>query len=280
MKTVVVTLLLICVVAMTGCASLLEMIAKPSASIDGVRLDGISLEKLNLVFDVNVTNPYSFAIPMTNLDYTLASEGAQFLDGKADLAGTSIPAHGSKTVPVPVAITFANLLTLLQKVKPGDVVPYESKLKLWLDVPGAGPLGLPLNYSGKMPVPAIPEIELSEVKWDKLGFDNVGGVLHIRVKNLNKFPIDLSKLTYGLKLANTQVAQSGFEQAVKFAEGQENVLEIPIAINPKNFGLAFFNMLRGSDSSYELGGTMALDTQFGKIDIPFNRTGKTVFKRD
>ena len=280
MKRIAFILLLIGVVAMTGCESLLKMMAKPGASIDGVSLDGISLEKLNLVFDVNVTNPYSFDIPLTNLDYTLASDGAQFLDGKADLAGTSIPAHGSQTVPVPVSVTFANLLKLVQKVKPGEVVPYESALKLWVDVPGTGPIGLPLRYSGSLPVPAAPEIELSEVQWQKLSFDNAGAVLRVRVKNLNKFPVDLTKLTYGLKLAETQVAQSGFDKVVKFAEGQENVLEIPIGINPKNFGLAFFNMLSGGGSNYELGGTMAFDTKFGKIEVPFTNSGQTLFKRD
>ena len=279
MKTIVLILSLLCVVTTTGCESMLGMIRKPGARIDGVRFDGLSLEKVNLVFDIDVTNPYSFDIPLTNLDYALSSEGAQFLDGQADLQGTSIPAYGSRTVPVPVSLTFAGLLKLLQKVKPGEVVPYESSLKLWLDVPNAEPLGIPLNFSGNVPVPALPEVELGEVKWGKLTLDEAGAVLHVRVRNLNRFPVDLTKMTYGLKFAGTQVAQSGFEEAVRFAEGGENTLEIPISIRPINFGAAFFNMLTGKGSSYELGGTMAFDTPFGKLDIPFTRTGETVFKK-
>ena len=280
MKTTVLILTLLCVVTTAGCESLLETIRKPSARIDGVRFDGLSLEKVKLVFDIDVTNPYSFDIPLANLDYALSSEGAQFLDGQADLQGTSIPARGSRTVPVPVSVTFASLLKLLQKVTPGEVVPYESNLKLWLDVPNAGPLGIPLNFSGNVPVPALPEVELGEVKWGKLTLDEAGAVLHVRVKNRNTFPVDMTRMTYGLKFAGTQVAQSGFEEAVQFAGGGENTLEIPISISPKNFGIAFFRLLTSKSSSYELGGTMVFDTPFGKLDIPFTRTGETVFKRD
>ena len=69
MKTTVLILSLLCLVATSGCESMLEMIRKPGARIDGVRLDGLSLEKVDLVFDIDVSNPYSFDIPLVNLDY-------------------------------------------------------------------------------------------------------------------------------------------------------------------------------------------------------------------
>jgi len=146
---------------MTGGCSMLEGlgVARPSAAVVGVRPTDVSLTTLTLRFDVEVTNPYSVPLPLTSVDYCLASRGAQFLSGEAPLQG-AVPANGSKVLPVPVKVDFINLLSVLADVRPGTTIPYDAELGLSVDAPVAGPLRLPMTKADQLDIPNIPSIRL------------------------------------------------------------------------------------------------------------------------
>ncbi len=264
-----------------GCETLQEIAEgspKPSARVKAMRLNDLTLDLAQLDFDVEVSNPYSVALPLVNVDYSIASAGAQFLTGAAPISG-SVPARGSKVITVPAKVGFAELFTVLEGIRPGALVPYTADFDLSVNAPGLGPLNLPLKKEGEFPVPAVPTVKLESVDWQNLTLDEAAAVLRIKISNTNQFPIDLSVFDFGLSLAGTRVAGTGLQEGVSFSAGGENVLAIPIAIKPKDLGLAAFRMLAGDGAGYELGGAMKVDTPFGPIDFPFDVSGQTVFKR-
>ena len=106
-----------------------------------------------MVFNVKVDNPYMVAIPLSNLDYALASKGQQFLDGKAPLQGT-IPSQGSKTLPVPVKVNFLRLIKAVSGARPGASIPYKADLGLSLDVPMLGNKRVPMSKEGTLDIPS------------------------------------------------------------------------------------------------------------------------------
>lgn len=272
-------LVLLCLPMLGGCQSLKAMLdASPSASVKGVKFADLSPEGMKLLFDVEVINPYEVPLPLTNMGYSLASGAQPFLTGKADVAGT-IPAKGSKRLTVPATVNFAQLLSALSGVRPGAVVPYAANLDLSVTPPGTGPLTLPLKHQGELPVPAVPEVQLASVDWKNLSLDEASAVLKVKIKNTNQFAVDLAKLNYAVSLGGTKVAESSVAEPRKFAAGGENTLEIPLSIKPINLGLAAFNMLRGSGANYEMSGLMNLGTPYGQIDMPYNKSGKTTFKK-
>ena len=75
-----------------------------------------------MLFDVEVDNPYAVPLPMSNVDYALSSQGQQFLTGKGDVQGT-VPAGGSKTLGVPVQISFLELINAVKGARPGVTIP-------------------------------------------------------------------------------------------------------------------------------------------------------------
>ncbi|MCX5660185.1 MAG: LEA type 2 family protein [Planctomycetota bacterium] len=263
----------------SGCSTLTAMLdARPSASIKGVKLADFNAQGVNLLFDVEVSNPYEVPLPLANMGYSLASGAQPFLTGKADVAGT-IPAKQSKRLTVPAAVNFAGLLKALGGVKPGSVVPYAASLDLSVSPPGVGPLSLPLKHEGEIPVPAVPEVQLTSVSWKNLSFEDATAVLKLNIKNTNSFAVDLAKLSYGLSLGGTKVAESSLASPAKFAAGGASDIEIPLSVKPINLGLAAFNMLRGSGANYEMAGLMNLGTPYGPLEMPYTKNGKTTFKR-
>ena len=263
-----------------GCAALDALnLQKPTARVVGVRLEDIDIQALTLAFDIELENPYSVPLPLTNLDYALASKGEPFLSGEAPLQGT-VPARGAKTLSLPTKVTFKRLLSVLTGVKPGAVVPYNAELGLSVDAPAIGPLRLPLKKEGKLPVPAPPEVSVQQVKWDKLSLDSAGGTVRLDVVNRNAFPVEMAKLAYGLTLGDVEVANASVAKPLAFAaNGGAGAIEIPISLSPRKLGLAAFRMLTGKGASYKLAGDMNVATPFGPMKLPVRKTGKTSFTK-
>jgi LEA14-like dessication related protein len=260
-----------------GCESIqqvLESGPRPDARITKASLRDLSLDEATLLFDVELTNPYSAPLPLSNVEYSLATGGKRFLSGESPMQGT-IPANGARTVQLPARIPFRELLNVAKNIRPGEVIDYDADLRLSVDAPQVGMLSLPLEKKGELPVPAVPRVELRSVEWENLSAQNAQAVLKLRVENTNRFPLDLSRLAYRLNLAGKHVAESSLGQSASFKAGETRTLEIPVSISPAQLGLAGLNVLRGGSADYTLGGEMNVGTPFGPLTLPFERSGKT-----
>lgn len=268
-------------VLLTGCNSMQKILAgldTPTANIKGVRFDGLSLEQANMLFDIEISNPYSVALPLTSIDYGLATEGAPFASGKVALE-RSVPAKGSRTITLPVNLAFAELLKSASGVRLGQIVPYKADMSLSVNAPAVGPLSLPLSRNGEVPVPAVPTVSLKSVAFEALTLSEAAAVLKIDIANTNEFDIDLNKFRYVLKLGGADIAATEVSQAASFKPGQNRSLEIPIRFKPSSLGLAVFNMLGGKNAIFELSGDMQLGTRFGALSLPYRQTGTTALER-
>ncbi|MFP4052953.1 MAG: LEA type 2 family protein [Phycisphaerae bacterium] len=263
-RTVTMLLLLAC----GGCG----MVESPSARVTGIALDDIDMESLTLRFAVDVTNPYPAPLPLTNLDYSLASDGNPFLDGNAALQG-SVPAGSTKTVFLPARVTYRRLLSAVSGIRPGELMPYEATMGLSVDAPVLGNMRLPLRRSGKVPVPAAPGVKIADVTWQELSLSRAAGVIALDLTNRNRFPVDLSALQYALSVGGTQVADSRVNKPVSFAAGETARVEIPVAFSTTKLGLGALQMLRG-ESTYGLDGTAEFGTSYGPMNLPLSWSGK------
>jgi LEA14-like dessication related protein len=227
---------------------------------------------VSLNFDVEVANPYGVALPLTEVSYALASGDRSFLSGNAKLSGT-VPARGRRTVSLPAKVEFGRLLSALSGVRPGQVVPYDASMQLAVDAPGAGRLELPVRKQGELPVPAVPEVRLAGVTWDKLSWREAKATIRIDLVNTNEFALGLADMRYALALAGADVGAASLNRSVRMSPGESATLETPISFSPLSMGMAVFNVLKGESASYRLRGRIDADTPFGPISMPYDSTG-------
>lgn len=274
-------ILLAVLVAGPGCQTLRDLAAagpRPEARITGARLSDLSLDAAGLEFDVLVKNPLGADLPLSTLGYTLESDGRRLLEGSATPRG-SIPARGERTITLPARVRFTELLATLRGVRPGQVVPYRVAAALSVDAPGLGPLSLPLEWSGELPVPAPPRVSLERVRWESISLQEARAVLRLQIANANAFALDLERLRYELALAGASVASAVVDRPQAFGAGATQVLEVPLALRPIDLGVALFGVLQGDGAAYELGGSMTVGTVFGPIELPFAGSGHAPFTR-
>jgi LEA14-like dessication related protein len=272
---------LICASLFSGCQTLegiLQSSPKPSARIIGTELKNLSLQKIDLVFNVEIVNPYAVDMPLLDLAYTVGSGGTSLLQGNIKPSG-AVPAGGTSVIQLPARITFASLIRTLKGVRPGSVVPYKADMTLGVDAPVVGRLTLPLSKSGELPVPAAPEVELYSFEIAKLGMDETKATAKLQVKNTNSFALNLSKISIELALGAHKVANTSLAKSAKIAPGQSIAVDVPLSFSPRSFGLAVMNLLRGNKAAYGLGGSLEAGTAYGPLLLPFNRNGNTTITK-
>jgi LEA14-like dessication related protein len=272
---------LICACLVAGCQtleSILQTAPKPAARIIGTELKNLSLDRIDLVFNVEVANPYAVDLPLLDLAYNVSSGGTSLLQGSIKPSG-AVPARGTSVIQLPARITFASLIRTLKGVRPGSVVPYKADLTLGVDAPVVGRLTLPLSKSGELPVPAAPEVELASFEIAKLGMDETKATAKLQVKNTNPFALNLSKLSIELALGANKVANTSLANSAKIGPGQSVAVDVPLSFSPRSFGLAVFNLLRGNKAAYGLAGSLEAGTPYGPLALPFNRNGNTTITK-
>ncbi|MCA9321398.1 MAG: LEA type 2 family protein [Planctomycetes bacterium] len=263
-----------------SCSTLDSMLGdnRPTASIVGTSLQGLTLQGVDLLFDVELSNPYAVALPLLGMDYKLSHGTTTFLSGQGAEMG-SVPANGKKVIPLRAKLDFLPALNLLQGVRPGAVIDYVADIGLRVDAPAIGELRLPIQKTGQLPIPTVPKVSVNNIRWDKLSLTEAAATLDLGIENTNDFPVDLSTLAYALRLAGTEVAGSTLTNPVSLASGAAKNLLLNFSLKPSDLGLAAFRMLSGSGAGYEIGGNMNLQTAFGAISAPFQNSGQTQFKK-
>lgn len=270
-------------VLLGGCSSaksFLSGLDQPSARIVSADLKNIDLSGATVLLGVEVANPYAVDVPLTNLNYALASQGSQLVSGAFDagqLGASTIPAKGAKVLQVPASVNFSQALAVLQGVRPGAVVPYSATVGLGVNKPqalGGGTLDLPpMKKDGQLPIPAPPKVGIESIAWDKLSLDRAGGTVKLNVQNTNQFAAELSKLNYALSLGGNKVGEASVAKALSLKPQQTGTLEIPISFAPKDLGLGMLGLLTGKSAAYSLSGSTDLATPFGPLTLPFTSAG-------
>ncbi len=277
-----VCLVFVMLVAMPGCSAMQDYLGgmdKPGVSLKSGRVESLGLEKAVMVFDVEISNPYAVALPLTDLSYGLSTGGKSILNGKSAMAGV-VEAKGKRVVSLPVDVSYAQVVNAGAGVKPGAVIPYAADLVMSLDVPasipGGGKLEFPMHKEGKLAVPIPPKVELTNVKWSGLSMNKAEAMLSLKVTNPNLFGIDVSKLETGVSLAGTRVGKAGVQNGMSLGEGGgAKTVELPISFSPMEFGVAFFRTISSASLNYELDYTMAGTTPGGPLMLSNKASGTT-----
>lgn len=150
-----VPLLSILALGVTGCATLESLgglgFERPGVSVDEVRLRGLTLSGVDLVFDLEVDNPNAFEVVLGRIDWGLDVEGRSLLEGE-QREGLSIPSQGRETTQVPVRLDFLELYRAYESLRGRERANYELGADLWFDVPVVGAVRVPVTKRGEVPL--------------------------------------------------------------------------------------------------------------------------------
>ena len=267
-----------------GCETLDDALLsapKPAAKIIGAEVRNLGLDSLDLVFDIEITNPYVVKLPLVELNYAVGSGEQQLLQGGIKTS-TTVPANGTSVIQVPARFDFAAVISVLTNVSPGSMLPYHAEINIAVDAPIIGTINLPLKHEGEIPIPTIPEISIVSFEFGEMTWEKADATARLRIKNTNQFQLDLTRLEFDLVLGEDRLASAALRNTSSLAPGQSTIVELPMSFSPRAIGIGItgiFNMPRGSAADYDISGQLDVGTQFGPLSIPFSQPSETVIQR-
>ena len=141
---------------------------RPSAKLIGIRFGELDRAALEVVFDIEIKNPYSVDMPLTSMTYRLCCKKCEFAAGSAN-PNTTIPAGTKQKISLPVRVHYGHILRTLEDVEPikgiepGSKIPYKAELTISVDTQTLGEIEMPLKKSGKATLPYISGVTYKRV---------------------------------------------------------------------------------------------------------------------
>jgi LEA14-like dessication related protein len=134
-----------------GCGS----VQRPTASFHTMSIADVSPRGFVMNVDVDVANPNSVPLPLTNVDYGLSLAGVRVVDDGKIKPQASIPANGHGTITIPVPLSFENLLSAGDAIRKGNGdISYglDAGLNFDTGLPVIGVQRVPLQHEGTLKV--------------------------------------------------------------------------------------------------------------------------------
>jgi LEA14-like dessication related protein len=259
---------------LNGCATLDQLIQKPTATFAGMNLTDADLVKSTAVFNFQVKNPNPITIRASRITYDLKLNGRNFVAGELD-QGMALAAGSTSNLRVPVTtqyLDFFESLTQLWQTKGADYA-----LTGGFSV---GPFTVPFRAHGNFDLPKMPKVSLESVKIEKLS--PIGARLNCRLKmdNPNAFDFLFKRLDYNLKLGGTSFARASALAQGAIAGNSASSMNFGFDVSFAKLGLSAYQLLQGANTDYQLDGAMVFDSSGRKESkVPVNLTGRVPFLR-
>ena len=258
-----------------GCATLGSMMKglfnQPTLTFKDMRVKDLNFQTVTLDFTFELDNPNNVGFTLDSLDYRLAFDGKNLFEGKQD-QGITVAAHGKHLVNLPFTVDFIDVTQALAALfSSRNELPYALGVGFALDTP-IGPLRLPVNVEGTVPLPKLPEVRVAHVSLPQLSLTGAEVRFDLNVKNPGEFPVKLQGLGYGVELAGVAVSD-GRVSIPKIAAAETVPVAVPVRLSFLHLGAAVVQAVQSKRLPYRFRGHVDV----GPFQVPFDLAGRANF---
>ncbi|MCB5160698.1 LEA type 2 family protein [Marinomonas algarum] len=248
MKKTLIGLLMSFFLLLQGCSVLQETldVRKPEASVVGVSIDSVSLDEITLLVDVEVVNGNSFPLTAAGFDLDLIVNESKLASIVQANTRLSIPAKGRNSVQFPVTLAFNEVLASVKGLNAKSEVGYGIEGDISINLPVIGDIKMPVDYTGILPIPKKPEINVKDFNVDSVGLSGMKLSADVTIVNPNAFDLSLKEVSYQIKAQGVAIGQGEIAEMV-FPKNEERRLTIPLSIGLSDIGSSLYKMLMSSD---------------------------------
>jgi LEA14-like dessication related protein len=256
---------------LAGCAGLdgllRQGIQTPQVSVLSAAPTAADFEGLTVAVDLRVQNPNAIGLRVAGLAWQLDVEGGRVASGDAP-GGLTLPANGAATSRVTARVRFADLANLVKLAESKEKVAFGVQGKVSVETP-IGPIQVPWNFAGDLPVPRLPRVELEGIRLGRQTFTDTELLVRIRVQNPNGFPLPAASVKVDVELGGERVAQAASQPLAAIRAGEAATLEVPMRLSLLGAGRAILAG-RGKPMPVTARGTAG----FGWMQLPFSVSGE------
>lgn len=256
---------------LAGCAGLGGVlragIQPPQVSVLAAAPTSVDFEGLTIAVDLRVQNPNPMGLRVAGLAWQLDVEGGRVASGDAP-GGLTLPANGAANSRVTARLRFSDLARLVQLTEARDQVGLKVAGRVTVETP-IGPLDVPWSWTGEVPVPRLPKLELAGIRMGRQSFTETEVVVSLRVRNANAYALPAASIKLDVDLNGNRVAQATSRQLPSVGAGGAATLEVPVRMSLLGAGAALLTS-KGRPIVAVARGSAG----FGWMQFPFEASGE------
>jgi LEA14-like dessication related protein len=262
----------------SSCSAIKDLasIQKPTLSVSDVKISDISLQDLELTFDVDIKNPNAVGINLTSYDFDFLIDQNSFVKGSQPLS-SEIKSSAKSTIQIPVRFTFKELYQTFGSIRDKDETDYNLDAVIGVNLPILGLTEIPIQKSGTFPIVKAPTVSASRITVKNLSFTKADLELELNIANPNAFGVTLNNLNYNVDINGLESISGTTTEAVKISEKGNGSIKIPVSFNLIELGRTAYQLLNSDkELDYSLNGSTNIDATlplFSPSNFDFSRSG-------
>jgi len=261
-----------------NCAQIksLSKTQKPTIEIYDFRVTDLSLQDIELTFDLEVTNLNPIALNLTSYNYDLQIEENSFIKGNQSLE-TKIDANQSSIISIPVNFTYKKLYNAFTSLNSKTEGGYKFLGNISVDVPVLGPMEIPIEKEGSFPIVNAPTFSVSKFSIKRISFAKADVELELNVTNPNTFGVMMNEIDYNVNFNGFNTIEGTNNNSLIINENETQSFIIPASFNFLELGSAAYRaIISGDPFSYSLSGSANVGATlpiFGSSSFNFDKSG-------
>lgn len=257
------------ITVLAGCATLEQMIQKPTATFSGMRITSADLFKSTAVFNFDIHNPNPLNLRSGRISYDLKLNGRNFVKGQLD-QGVMLPAGGTGTLQVPVTMAYLDFFDSMTRLWSAHRADYALTGGITV-----GPFIIPFQAHGVLDLPEMPKISLESIAVRKLTLSGATLQCSIQMDNPNAFDLLFKKMDYALSLGGASLGRASTVSPGPIAKNGKSNVGLALDISFAQLGRSIFQLLQGTKADYKLDGGLIFDQpEIGESIVPFRLSGQ------
>ncbi len=249
-------------------------------SLKETRIKDFSMAGLSYVFYVNIANSSSSVYYLTAYDYRFLVNQQEYFRLQRSLdKRIEIEPRKSKLLSFPIKITFAHLFRLVEGI--------EGKGNLEGDWTGTMSFSdakkdrgrLLFDFSGEFPVIKKLEFKFLSLQLKDLTIGGADTRFEASLVNPNIFDVLIEKISYKFYLRDSLILEETVSGGKTIVSRGEQSYSFPMLINFFEVGKDVYTMLQMNSSLCRFTGEIEVRTEWGRVKIPFDQTGRVTIAR-
>jgi LEA14-like dessication related protein len=195
---------------------------------------------------LRVTNKSFFKIGFDTIKYKVALENKIYLQNQTFI-GKTIHGHTSDTVDFALKIPYKRILSDLKtERKNGDSASYSIDVSIQYST-FLGKAEMPINKSARLKIPQPPELEIIDIKYEKIHLKSIHATVKIKITNYNPVNLSIKQMSYTMEILKHGSLKGTNTEQIEIKPNGTTITNLPIEINPQNIVRTFFDVLTNKD---------------------------------
>jgi LEA14-like dessication related protein len=255
-----------------GCATLNQIVQKPTVTFDTLNLENASLMESTLNFHFKVNNPNPIGLHASRITYALKLNGTPFTHGELG-HGLSVPAGSVGALSIPVTVRYLDFFKSISDLVRSGTAAYDLSGTF-----AVGPFEIPFSATGSFDLPKMPKISLASVTIQSLSLSGARLNCRLAMDNPNAYALLFKHLDYDLKLGDITFARADAKPDGAIGQHGRSQIDVGLDVSFAQIGRAAYRLLMGNSSSYRIDGQMMpASADSRSVSIPFSSSGKVAF---